>query len=92
MLHEANNIMMANLKVKAPLGQWPKDPKLKEIGMYGQLALEHDIPGFLSFIADLQGWSKAEVEVYAARFRRDLRNNMMHGTMMIKVVWGQKPG
>ncbi|EFX03759.1 hypothetical protein CMQ_687 [Grosmannia clavigera kw1407] len=36
------------------------------------------------------GWSKVEIEAYAARFRRDLRNNEIHGTMMIRVIWGQK--
>ncbi len=30
---------------QAPIGGWAQDPKLREIGQYGQLALEQDLEG-----------------------------------------------
>lgn len=42
-------------------------------------------------MADLQGWSKEEIMVYAAHLRREMRNPAIHGYYLVKVVWGQKP-
>ncbi|KAJ9156093.1 Methyltransferase domain-containing protein [Pleurostoma richardsiae] len=90
-MEEAGFVDIQEWDFNAPLGQWPMDAKLKEIGIYSQFALENDIPGFVSFVANLLGWSKEEVEVYAAHFRREMRNKALHGIIKLKVVWGKKP-
>lgn len=90
-MEEAGFVDIKEWDFNAPLGQWPQDAKLKEIGIYSQLALQNDIPGFLSFVANLLGWAKVEVDVYAAHLRREIRNKAIHGIIKLKVVYGKKP-
>lgn len=73
------------------MGRWPKDKKLKELGEYAYGAVASDIEGYVLYMANLQGWSKEEVTVYAAHLRRELRNPAIHGYYKVKVVWGRKP-
>ncbi|KAK1767402.1 S-adenosyl-L-methionine-dependent methyltransferase [Phialemonium atrogriseum] len=63
--------------IKTPVGGWPDDPKMREIGQYAQLVLEEDSEGYVLFLANAQGWSKEEV--------------IHHGYYRQKVVWGRKP-
>ncbi|KAL2213557.1 S-adenosyl-L-methionine-dependent methyltransferase [Sarocladium strictum] len=77
--------------VKSPIGRWPKDKKLKEVGRFAQATLEQDTEGWVSFMAATQGWTREEVLVYAARLRKEIRDPGIHGYFTIKVVWGRKP-
>ncbi|KAF5646872.1 methyltransferase [Fusarium sp. NRRL 52700] len=75
-----------------PIGGWPKDPKMKEIGKFAQATLEQDIEGYVLFMANtVEGWTKEEVEVYISMLRRELRQGNMHPYYRQKVVWAQKP-
>lgn len=75
-----------------PIGGWPKDPKMKEIGKYAQATIEQDIEGYVLFMANtVEGWTKEEVEVYISMLRRELRQGNMHPYYWQKVVWAQKP-
>ncbi|RSL75873.1 hypothetical protein CEP52_017821, partial [Fusarium oligoseptatum] len=60
---------------KVPIGGWPRDPKQKEIGQYLQASLEQDLEGYVLYMASqLLGWTKEEVSVYCAQFRREIRS------------------
>ncbi|KAF4456156.1 hypothetical protein F53441_1640 [Fusarium austroafricanum] len=83
------NIEEDNIKV--PIGGWPADPKLKEAGQYFQAAILQDVEGTLMFIANLLGWTKDEIHVFAAQYRREIRSKKHHGYFKAKVVWAQKP-
>ncbi|KAM0346688.1 hypothetical protein ACHAPU_005401 [Fusarium lateritium] len=84
------NLEEKNFKV--PIGGWPKDVKMKEIGRYAQATLEQDIEGYVLFMANtVEGWTKEEVEVYISLLRRELRAGKMHPYYHQKVVWAQKP-
>ena len=74
------------------MGNWPKDPKMKELGTYAYAALAADVEGYVLYMASLLGWSKEEVTVYCALLRRDVKDPRIHGYYKVKVVWGQKPG
>ncbi|TXB96058.1 hypothetical protein FocTR4_00016179 [Fusarium oxysporum f. sp. cubense] len=76
---------------QVPIGGWPEDPKLKEAGQYFQAAILQDVEGTLMFIANLLGWSREEIHVFAARYRREIRSKKVHGYFRGKVVWAQKP-
>lgn len=78
-------------KFKNPIGTWPKDPIMKQMGQFSQHGLETDSEGFILFLAHALGWSKAEIMVYIAHFRREMRSGKHHGYFQQKVVWGQKP-
>ncbi|KAL6408887.1 hypothetical protein AUP68_07835 [Ilyonectria robusta] len=76
---------------KVPIGTWSKDPVLKEAGQYFQAAILQDIEGTLLFVAHLLGWSKEEIGVFGAHYRREIRSKSIHAYFKQKVVWARKP-
>ncbi|KAK7420362.1 hypothetical protein QQX98_002785 [Neonectria punicea] len=76
---------------KVPIGGWSQDPTFKEAGQYFQAAILKDIEGTLTFIANLLGWSKEEIGVFGAQYRRDIRSRTIHAYFRQKAVWAQKP-
>ena len=50
-----------------------------------------DAEGYMTYIASLLGWSREAVIVFAAHFRRELRDQGIHKFYRVKVVWGRKP-
>ncbi|KAK0751952.1 S-adenosyl-L-methionine-dependent methyltransferase [Schizothecium vesticola] len=76
---------------KSPLGAWPADPAMREMGMYQQLATTKDLTGTLLYMGNLMGWQPEEIQVYAARLRNEFNNRNIHGYYLQKIVWAQKP-
>ena len=64
---------------------------MKEIGACTAASLLQDTEGYVLYMANLQGWSKEEVTVYAAQLRRELRNPAIHGYCRMKLIWAKKP-
>ncbi|KAJ4168286.1 hypothetical protein NW754_013620 [Fusarium falciforme] len=77
---------------KMPIGAWPKDPKLKEIGKYQAIqqiqAVESYTPRIFS---NVMGWKEEEIQVHVARVRKDLKDPSIHLYVPIYFVWGRKP-
>ena len=63
----------------------------KEVGKCAAGAITMDAEGYVTYMANLQGWSKEEILVYAAHIRRELRNPAIHSYYRVQVAWGQKP-
>ena len=74
-----------------PIGTWPKNNKDREVGAYMQLALEQDAEGTVLFMATTLGWTKEQVHVYLAHYRREIRSKRVHVFFRQKVIWGRKP-
>jgi len=48
--------------------------------------------GYVLFMwSTVMGWSRAEIDVYLAHFRRQLRDRNVHSWMRQRVVFGRKP-
>ncbi|KAG9498600.1 hypothetical protein J7337_009408 [Fusarium musae] len=91
-MEKAGFVKIEERDFKVPIGGWPRDPKTKEIGKYAQATLEQDIEGYVLFMANtVEGWTRAEVQVYISMLRRELRQGTMHPYYRQKVVWAQKP-
>ncbi|KAF5002116.1 hypothetical protein FGRMN_599 [Fusarium graminum] len=91
-MEKAGFVNLEENNFKVPIGGWPKDVKMKEIGRYAQATLEQDIEGYVLFMANtVEGWTKEEVEVYISLLRRELHAGKMHPYYHQKVVWAQKP-
>ncbi|KJZ72306.1 hypothetical protein HIM_08347 [Hirsutella minnesotensis 3608] len=57
-------------RFKLPVGDWPKDPRLKEIGAFLSVNISEGVEGFTAVLfRDVLGWSQEEVEVLNARVR-----------------------
>jgi len=64
---------------KVPLGTWPKDPKLKEIGMFNRASCEQGLEGFGIFLGtQVMGYSMEEMQVTFAKVREALANPTYH--------------
>ncbi|PKS08438.1 hypothetical protein jhhlp_005149, partial [Lomentospora prolificans] len=78
-MEEAGYVEIEERNFKVPMGKWPKDPKLKQLGIYAYAAVAADIEGYVLYMANLQGWTKEEVAVYAAHLRREMNNPALTG-------------
>ncbi|KAK0648536.1 S-adenosyl-L-methionine-dependent methyltransferase [Cercophora newfieldiana] len=76
---------------KSPLGAWPKDAKLREMGQFQHLATGRDLSGTLLYMGNLMGWKPDELQIYAAKLKSEFKNTNIHGYYWQKIVWAQKP-
>ncbi|KAI6758566.1 hypothetical protein HG530_010806 [Fusarium avenaceum] len=83
-MEEAGFTNIQEEEVKLPIGGWSSDPKTKEAGQYFQAAILQDVEGTLMFIANLLGWAKEEIHVFAARYRREIKSKNHHGYFLGK--------
>ncbi|KAJ4285944.1 hypothetical protein N0V88_008205 [Collariella sp. IMI 366227] len=77
---------------KCPIGEWPRDPKQREVGLYAKYCLEGDLPGYCNYIwGAVMGWSPIEIQVYLAHLRREMKDSTLHTWYPHRVVYGRKP-
>ncbi|KAJ6438071.1 hypothetical protein O9K51_09493 [Purpureocillium lavendulum] len=75
-----------------PVGGWPKDPKLREIGIFMAESLREGIEGLTAVpFREILGWSKEEVHVLNATLRRTIGRRDSHLVFDYVVVTGMKP-
>ena len=55
------------------------------------MAAQQDVEGSIIFITDVLGWSAAEIAVFAAHRRLELKDPNVHGYYYQKAVWARKP-
>ncbi|KAJ4112360.1 hypothetical protein NW765_015430 [Fusarium oxysporum] len=91
-MEEAGFVDVKVWDFKAPIGGWPQDPRLKQIGQFAQAALEQDYEGYVLYMANMVlGWTKEEVSVYCAQLRREIRSGKFHPFYRQRVVYARKP-
>ncbi|KPA38321.1 phosphoethanolamine n-methyltransferase 3 [Fusarium langsethiae] len=77
---------------KLPFNPWPKDPRMKLLGAWEMENLLHGLEAMVTrmFQKGL-GWTDAEVTVFLAFLRKEIKNPRMHGYWPYYVVYAQKP-
>ncbi|KAI9894484.1 MAG: hypothetical protein M1814_003242 [Vezdaea aestivalis] len=74
-----------------PMGPWPKDPRLKEIGMFQQIQVTEGLSGIaMGLLTRVLGWTTQEVEVWLVGVRNEMRDRSVHSFWKMHVVYGQK--
>nr|XP_036578046.1 methyltransferase domain-containing protein [Colletotrichum truncatum]KAF6785176.1 methyltransferase domain-containing protein [Colletotrichum truncatum] len=79
-------------RFKWPTNPWPKDKRLKELGMWNYENLAPNLDGLL--MAPLTrglDWSKSEVHVLAMEARKDFADRRIHAYFNIWSIHGRKP-
>ncbi|KAH0559496.1 hypothetical protein GP486_003987 [Trichoglossum hirsutum] len=62
-----------------PIGMWPKDKKLKEMGAYNLFQRLENLEGItLALFTRFLGWTSQEVFVFLTDVRKDLKNPKIH--------------
>jgi hypothetical protein len=77
---------------KCPLGVWPKDKRLRLVGLYLRESILDGLAGMAGrpFSVGL-GWGQQEIEVFLAKVRTSLRDSSRHTYLPFRVVYAQKP-
>ena len=72
---EAGFINITTKRYKLPIGGWPADPKLKQVGLYNGLFVDQSIDGFAVYpIGQVLGWTYEEVMVLVSKMRIALKD------------------
>lgn len=77
---------------KCPLGVWPKDKRLRLVGLYLRESILDGLAGMAGrpFSVGL-GWGEQEIAVFLAKVRTSLRDSSRHTYLPFRVVYAQKP-
>ncbi|RYP55170.1 hypothetical protein DL768_000164 [Monosporascus sp. mg162] len=79
-------------KFTVPHCPWPKDKRLKEMGMYVGLYMNLSLDGFAVYpIGQILGWSLQEVQILVAKMRAAIKDPKNRTCSDMHMVYGQKP-
>ena len=77
---------------KMPIGPWPKDPKLRQAGIFGLVNLLDGLHGLsVKIFTELLGYSTEELEILLMECRQEVRKRSVHSYYPVFVILGQKP-
>ena len=72
------------MSYKWPSNTWPKDKKLKELGLWGLENVSGGLEGLsLALFTRVLGWTKEEVLALLPGIRRDMRNKNYHNYLPV---------
>lgn len=74
-----------------PLGAWPKDKALKELGGWGQAHIDLGLENWVLRILTNFGWTVEAILTICAGVRRQMRTLGVHAIHRMNIVYGQKP-
>ncbi len=78
-LGEAGFVDITQRRYAWPIGSWPRDRKLKEIGRWHALNMDMGLEALsLALLTRVMGWTQAEVLALCAEVRKDIRNPKIH--------------
>ncbi|KAF8854617.1 S-adenosyl-L-methionine-dependent methyltransferase [Acephala macrosclerotiorum] len=91
-LERAGFVNVVEKVIKTPIGGWPADPRLRELGQWTLLGFLSGLEGYaLATLTRALKWSLSEVHVFLAQVRRAIRDRYLHSYHEVRVVYAQKP-
>ncbi|KAM0546140.1 hypothetical protein ACHAO7_007934 [Fusarium culmorum] len=91
-MREAGFTDLISKSWKVPIGGWPQDKKLKQVGFYNGAFIDQSIDGFAIFpIGEILGWSFDEVTVLVSEMRKAFREPRSMPYFVVHMVYGRKP-
>lgn len=80
MMEDAGFVNVQSAMKKRPTNDWPKDPRMKEIGRYSCLNFLEGLEGFsMKPFTRALGWSPEEVSILLAKVRKETVTRKIHG-------------
>jgi hypothetical protein len=75
-----------------PLGRWPRDKNMKEMGQWAQQNFLNGLSGFsLAYFTRGFGWQKPQVEELVEKVREQALSRKSHAYLPITFFWARKP-
>jgi len=90
-VEDAGFINITHKVLPLPIGMWPREKKLKEVGAFMTLQYTEGMEALTIPFTQILGWQKEEVEVFNAQVRNDVRNKNIHSMHQFHIVTAQKP-
>ncbi|KIW19019.1 hypothetical protein PV08_03309 [Exophiala spinifera] len=92
-LKEAGFVNVKTHEEPVPIGTWPKNKRLKEIGMFFEHQfLEGAVDGYsLALFTRLGGWSEIETQMLLAQVRTETKSRKMHLYTHCSYATAQRP-
>lgn len=80
LLEDSGFVNIRSQMVKRPVNDWPKDPRMKEIGRYSCLNFLEGLEGFtMAPFTRVLGWKPEEAQVLIAKVRKETVTRKYHG-------------
>ncbi|KAF4920595.1 Secondary metabolism regulator LAE1 [Colletotrichum viniferum] len=91
-LRDAGFINICHKMIKIPIGTWPKDERLKDLGHMNLIQIIDGLEAYnLRLFTSVLGWTQVEAQVLFAEVRREMKSNLHHSHMQFHLVYGQVP-
>ncbi|RMJ26970.1 hypothetical protein PHISP_02158 [Aspergillus sp. HF37] len=91
-LGRAGFVDVVQCSFKVPIGPWPADSGLKNIGRFQRLVWDESLEMWaMMLFTKALGWSRADVEVFLSDIRKELHNSNIHAYNQVRVCYGRKP-
>ncbi|KAI9930350.1 hypothetical protein ASPWEDRAFT_50672 [Aspergillus wentii DTO 134E9] len=91
-MREAGFVNVTDDVYKCPVGSWPKNPRLKEIGRVGKVSIIEAVePYTLALFTRVLGYSYEEAQAYAEKVRAELFRPSFHIYVLYHYVYAQRP-
>ncbi|KAF4958164.1 hypothetical protein FSARC_11081 [Fusarium sarcochroum] len=77
---------------KLPIGAWPRDPRLKELGKYQVIQELKLVDSYTPKLFEhALGWSPQDIQVLMAQVKQEMKDPAVHLYLPVYVTWGRKP-
>jgi len=91
-MEDAGFINVVEKDYKFPVGRWPADTRMKELGMWFRAYFEDGMEGYaMALLTRVLKWEYAEAQVFFAHLRAAFKDKRVHAYCNITCVYGQKP-
>lgn len=77
--------------IKVPIGNWPKERALKNIGGLAKMSITGDIQGWIGFMTYVCRWENSDMGDYCVQLSKELASTTAQLFYYQQVVWGRKP-
>ncbi|KAL2824230.1 S-adenosyl-L-methionine-dependent methyltransferase [Aspergillus cavernicola] len=89
---DAGFVNIHHQKFQLPLGIWPRERRMKEIGAVNMVQFLEGLEAFsAATFTSVLGWSIEEVQVFLTLVRKDAKDSRVHMMHDFHVVYAQKP-
>lgn len=78
-MEQVGFVDVVETRFKWPLNTWPRDPKLKELGMWVREDMMHILPAVKRVFTKGLGWPIEDADAFVQQAQADLINRNIHG-------------
>ncbi|KIW87159.1 uncharacterized protein Z519_12270 [Cladophialophora bantiana CBS 173.52] len=90
-LEEAGFVDIQTQVIKTPIGAWPKNEKLRRIGVFLQAQMNEAVEAVtLGYLTRALGWSEVEVQILLTNVRNEFNDKRKHLYTFCWFIWGRK--